>query len=144
MKSPYGICEDHRETLEEKIIAHLSADDVAGAIKKKLSDFCQEAVDKTTEYLTGEYQLVIEDIAKDRANRMVQELLKGNHEVAKYFHIEGRTGYDGKPFVYDVDGVRRAIFDTFKAEIENAELLNLAEENERLRESMKIMQRSRY
>ncbi len=146
--SPYGIDDDHRTALEEKILAELNRDLVVKAIRSKLDEFCQSAIDQTTDYLKDEYQLVIEDIAKDRAKRLVQELLKGNREVAEFFHViarETQWGPDkGKPFVYDPDGVRAAIFERFKDQIRDAELIALQEENKRLREALKIARDCRY
>jgi hypothetical protein len=84
---------------------------------------------------------VIEDIAKERAKRIVIELLKGNREFAEFFYLAAREqlwGADaGKPFVYDPDAVRSTIVNAFKAEIASAEMIALQEENKRLEDELK-------
>jgi hypothetical protein len=147
--SPYSLDSDHREALETKILAELNRELVVKSIKSKLDEFCQAALDQVTDYLSGEYQLVIEEIVRDRAKRMVQSLLKGDAEIAEHFRLkagEVKFGPDtGKPFVYDPDGVRRAIVDTFKGELMNAELIALKEENERLsKDNKRLRERSSY
>jgi hypothetical protein len=150
MNNPYGICEDHRTAIEEKILGELNREEVAKVIKRNLQDHCDRAVEQVTEYLQGEYAIVIEDIAKDRAKRMVHELLKGNKEIGAFFALvakEHQWGPDkGKPFVYDPDGLRHAIFDAFKDEIAHAEHIALAEEVKRLNDWIRIERdaRGRY
>ena len=142
MKSPYGICEDHRTAIEEKILNELDRDAVVKAIRRSLDEHCNAAIDQTTNYLSDEYALVIEDIAKDRAKRMVVELLKGNEEMAQFFALRSRLviyGADaGKPFVYDPEGVRAAIVERYRDSIASAEMIALMEENKRLREALKV------
>lgn len=139
--SAYSIDADQRTALEEKVLANLNAESVAKQIKTRLDEFCQQAVDATTDYLKDEYSLVFEDMVRDRAKRLVCELLKGNSDVAEAFRLKAGVthwGADaGKPFVYDPDGVRRAIVERFKDEIVNAELIALKEENESLKRDLK-------
>jgi hypothetical protein len=138
--TPYSISTEQRTTLEEKVMAELNREDVLKPLRSKLEDVCQAAIDQTTDYLSGEYQLVFEELVQHRATDLVKELLKGNHEVAQFFALEAREtvwGPDaGEPFVYDPDHVRAAIFERFRDEITHAELIALKEENERLRKDL--------
>jgi hypothetical protein len=72
---------------------------------------------------------------------MVHELLLGNIEMGQFFALVAREhnwGADkGKPFVYDPDGLRRAIFESFKDEIAHAEHIALEEDNARLRDALR-------
>lgn len=144
---PYGLDADHRG-LVERILGELNREAVMVPLKKRLDEVCQHAIDQTTDYLTGEYQLVLEQIVRDRAERMVRQLLLGSHEMAVFFNLEQREisfGPDrGKPFVYDPDGVRAAILHRFKDQIINAELLGLQEEVARMRDSLKFLREQRY
>ena len=148
MKTPYGLDEDQQESIQVKIMDNLNVESVVRTLRKSLDAHCQEAIDATTAYLKDEYSLVIDDIVKERSKRLVQELLKGNHTVAQFFNLEAREtcfGPDkGKPFVYDPEGIRKSIINNFKEEIAEAELISLREENERLRESIRVIRESRY
>jgi hypothetical protein len=147
---PYTFDSDHRDILQEKILAQLNDESVIKPLKDKLDSFCQAAIDTTTDYIKYEYVLVLEDIVKERATRMVQELLKGNHEMAQFFALEKRIiswGVDtGKAFVYDPDGIRKSIVATFHDEILTAEIIHLQEENERISRDVKFYRemRDRY
>ena len=116
-------------------------------LRSKIDDVGEAALDQTPAYLQDEYSLVLGDLVRERAKRLVIELLKGNHEVARFFCLEKTVwswGIDvGKDFVYDPDGVRRAIVEGFKAEIQTAEMIALREENAQLREQSKWYRESR-
>lgn len=148
--SAYSIDTDHQERLEKEIIGCLNAESVAKPLKAKLDELCQEALDRTTQYLSDEYVLVLTDIVRDRSKRLVQALLKGDRETAEYFALVAREQHwgpdKGKPFAYDPDGVRKAIVDAFKDEIANSEMISLQEDNDRLRQTLRIEReiRSRY
>jgi hypothetical protein len=139
--SAYAIDSDQRTALEEKVLANLNAESVVKQIKTRLDEFCQQAIDATTDYLKDEYSLVFDDIVRERAKRLVCELLKGNPTVAEAFQLKAGVthwGADaGKPFVYDPDGVREAIVERFKCEIVNAEMTALKKENESLKRDLK-------
>ncbi len=137
----YTLDADQRTVLEEKVLANLNAESVVKQIKTRLDEFCQQAIDATADYLKDEFCLVFEDMVRERSKRLVCELLKGNADVAEAFRMKAGVihwGADaGKPFVYDPEGVRRAIFERFKDEIVNAELIELRERNESLERDVK-------
>lgn len=137
---PYSLSDEHADKLAAALNSQADQDSVTSALRKSLQSHCDAVIDQYTSYLSDEYILVIEDIAKNRATSLVKELLKGNHEVAQFFSLEASTlayGADaGKPFVYDPDEIRRAIFNKFCDEITHAELIGLREDNQRLRDAL--------
>lgn len=147
-ESAYTISQDHREVLEQRILAELNRDLVVKTIKSALDSFCQSAIDQTTDYLKDEYALVLEDVVRERADRVVIELLKGNEKVAEHFNLTSHIaqfGFDaGKEYAYDSDGIRKSILERFKDSIIHAELIALRSENESLRTALRVERERRY
>jgi hypothetical protein len=133
--SPWILDEDH-----QKLVGLMNdatkQEHVAKAIRSSMETFADELVDTYTDYLKDEYVLQLEDIVKDRAKRLVEGLLKGDADVAKSFRLTTRTDLHGNVVSYDFEGTRRAIFDTFKAEIVEAEVVGLRKDNEHLRQCL--------
>ncbi len=141
MESPYCIDRDQREMLAEKVLAFLNDESVSKPLRTKLEEFCQTAVDATTDYLKGEYALVLEELVQERAKRLVVALLKGDMETAQSLGlVASEIGFGpdaGKPFVYDPDGIRKAVCEKFKDQIAHAELISLQEQNAELSKELK-------
>jgi hypothetical protein len=150
MRSPYSLDEDQAAEIQSRIFEKLDVDKLAEGVRKDLQKHVDYITDNLTDYLKGEYSLVIEAIAKERAKRFVEELLKGNASVAEFFHLKSREltwGVDaGKLFAYDPAGVVAAIVETFKDDIQTTQMQLLQEENKRLQESLKFERecRNRY
>lgn len=137
---------DHQRLIE-RLNSEAQQALVVKHLRSSLEEHADALVDTYTDYLKDEYILVLEDIAKERAKRLVNELLKGNREVAQAFRLTSTTDLQGKEVSYDFDGVRRAIFDQFKDEILNAEVVGLRKDNDSLRsqvESLTESLRHRY
>ena len=144
--SAWTLDEDHRK-LVESLNSEANRKEVVKVIRDSLDGHVQTIVEQYTDYLNDEYVLVLEGIANDRAKRLVNELLKGNREVAEYFNLVSETDINGNEVSYDFEGARRAIFDTFKADIVNAELITLHKDNDfltKLNKSLVDMQSARY
>lgn len=139
---PRHLDEDHKK-LVAALNSEANREQVVNIIRDSLAGHADNIIDQYTDYLRDEYALVLNDITIERAGRLVCELLKGNREVAQSFGLITTTDLQGKEVSYDFDGVRRAIFEKFKVEIVNAEVVSLREENSRLKERVNVLTETR-
>ena len=132
--SPYALDDDHRQTIQEKIMAELEPESVMGPLRNAVDDVIRLALERTTEYLADEYSSEIEELVRNRANRLVESLLKGGYEVGAHFDLASYPYIvDGKPIAYDNNGIRAAIVEAFAERIQTAEMIYLRRENSELR-----------
>jgi hypothetical protein len=131
-----------REDLVGKIVATVDEEIIAGRFKDALYRVSDAATDALTDYLKDEYRLQLDEYIERRAEEMVCNLLKGDTDEAKKFELIPNE-FLGHPSVTDNHGVRAAIVEQFKDQILNAETIALRDENNRMREDLKIA-RGRY
>ena len=132
--SPYALDDDHRQTIQEKIMAELEPERVMKPLRDTVDAVIRLALETTTEYLADEYSSEIEELVRNRANRLVVSLLKGGYEVGAHFDLASYPYIvDGKPIAYDNNGIRAAIVEAFAERIQTAEMIYLRRENSELR-----------
>src|SRR3990167_2771804 len=108
--SPYALDDDHRQTIQEKIMAELEPERVMKPLRDTVDAVIRLALETTTEYLADEYSSEIEELVRNRANRLVESLLKGVYEVGAHFDLASYPYIvDGKPIAYDNNGISAAI-----------------------------------
>ena len=135
--SPYTLSEKQQEVVAS-VLEPEREKALVREIFKSLDGFIQEHVDNWTNYLTDEYQLVFEDLVKERSKQLVQALLRGDERVAQSFGLITHINpLNGEEFSYDRDGIRKAVFDTFADRITHAEVFDLREQVTRLTEQLR-------
>lgn len=113
-----------------------------GVLKKlrnALDEVTEEVMQSTLDYMNDEYQIRFHEIVLNQAEKIVEGLLRG--ETLESFGLKVNRSLQGKLFAYDGAKVREAIVRDFKEDIQNAEILELKEDNERLKEQLKWMRR---
>ena len=132
--SPYALDDDHRQTIQEKIMAELEPERVMKPLRDAVDAVILLALETTTEYLADEYSSEIEELVRNRANRLVESLLKGGYEVGAYFDLAlHQCPIDDIPVAHDNNGIRAAIVDAFAERIQTAEMISLRRVNSELR-----------
>lgn len=134
----WSLSNRHRNTIGERIIDALDAEEVSKAFKKALDHQVEKAVDELTWYVKDEFQCLLADLVRQRASDLVEQLLKGNEEIGQAFNLAMRE-YNGAPYASDPKGIRRSIYEAFKPQIEAAEIVSLRDDNEHLRATLRIL-----
>ena len=134
--SPYALDGDQRQTIQQKIMAELEPERVMKPLRDTVDAVIRLALETTTEYLADEYSSEIEELVRNRANSLVQDLLKGDAETGRYFDLApGRPAGTavGLDVSHDNYGIRAAIVEAFAERIQTAEMISLRRENSELR-----------
>ena len=138
--SPYALDDDHRQTIQEKIMAELEPERVMKPLRDAVDAVIRLALETTTEYLADEYSSEIESLVRSRANRLVVSLLKGDAEAGRYFDMTTRVspcGLDkGQEVSSDNNGIRAAIVEAFAERIQTAEMISMRREHDAMKKDL--------
>jgi hypothetical protein len=108
---------------------------IAGELlKKAIDDINNEMCDRFTDYLVDEYSLFYADRVRDGIIQQVSALLAGDYKVLERYKLKASDW--GVPC--DPDGIRRKIVQENADVIKDTYIQSLEEENERLRERIKV------
>ena len=108
---------------------------IAGELlQKAIGNINNEMCDRFTDYLVDEYSLFYADRVRDGIIQQVSALLAGDDEVLERYKLKASDW--GLPC--DPDGIRRKIVQENADVIKDTYIQSLQEENERLRERIKV------
>lgn len=132
----YGLTLEQSKKVEE-ILNERVLINAYQAIKDKIQEACDEALEQVRDYIYDEYAIQFDEVVSERCNQIVSSIMRGEEKVPEFYGLIPKTDYRGNLVAYDRNKVRAKIVEDFADKIKDAHVLNLEKELETVKEQLK-------